>query len=50
MIKSDEESKYYIPKLRKKIEILFLVADNFGLWFIRAVSKMGVIVKSIFSL
>jgi len=52
MIKSCEEAEYYgsISKLRKKIETLFSVADNFGLRFIRAVSRKGLAVKIILGL
>ncbi|HIP58428.1 MAG TPA: hypothetical protein EYH00_03895 [Archaeoglobus profundus] len=49
MIKSYKESEYYIPKLRKKIKTLFSVADEFGLGFIRAVSRKGLIVKLVLS-
>jgi len=43
MVKSDEEAEYYgfLSRLRKKIETLFSVAENFGLKFIRAVSRRG---------
>ena len=52
MIKSDEEQEYYrsLSKLRKKIETLFSVIDNFGLRFIRAVSRKGIVVKIVLSL
>lgn len=52
MIKSDKEREYYrsLSKLRKKIETLFSVVDNFGLRFIRAVSRRGLAVKIILSL
>jgi DNA-binding LacI/PurR family transcriptional regulator len=52
MVKSDEEAEYYrfLSRLRKKIETLFSVADNFGLKFIRAVSRRGLAVKIILSL
>lgn len=48
MIKSDEEAKYYrfLSKLKKKIETLFSVADNFGLKFIKAVSEEVWLLKS----
>jgi hypothetical protein len=36
--------------LRKKIETLFSVAENFGLKFIRAVSRRGLAVKIILGL
>jgi len=51
MIKSDEEAEYYgfLSRLRKKIETLFSLADNFGLRFIRAVSRRGLAVKIILS-
>ena len=49
MIKSDEEADYYrfLSKVRKKIETLFSVGENFGLRFVRAVSKRGLAVKII---
>ena len=52
MIKSDDGMKYYQSpsKLRKMIETLFSIADNFGLKFIRAVSRKGLAVKIILSL
>ena len=52
MIKSDEEAKYYgfLSRVRKKIETLFSVAENFGLKFIRAVSRRGLAVKIILGL
>jgi len=52
MIKSDEEAKYYefLSRVRKKIETLFSVVDNFGLKFIRAVSRRGLAVKIILCL
>ena len=52
MIKSDEEAEYYglLSKLRKKIETLFSVAGNFGLRFIRSVSRKGLAVKIILGL
>ena len=52
MIKSDEEAEYYgfLSRVRKKIETLFSVADNFGLKFIRAVSRRGLAVKIILGL
>ncbi len=41
MIKNDEKAKYhgFLSRLRKKIETLFSVVDNFGLKFIMAVSR-----------
>ena len=52
MIKSNEEREYYksLSKVRKNIETLFSVADNFGLRYIRAVSRRGLAVKIILSL
>jgi len=52
MIKGDEEAEYYgfLSRVRKKIETLFSVADNFGLKFIRAVSRRGLAVKIILGL
>ena len=52
MIKSDEEAEYYgfLSRVRKKIETLFSVADNFGLKFIKAVSRRGLAVKIILGL
>ena len=52
MVKSDEEAKYYsyLSRLRKKIETLFSVVENFGLKFIRAVSRRGLAVKIILGL
>jgi len=52
MVKSDEEAEYYrsLSRVRKKIETLFSVADNFGLKFIRAVSRRGLAVKIILGL
>ncbi len=48
MIKSDEVAKYYrfLSKLKKKIETLFSVADNFGLKFIKAMSEKVWLLKS----
>ena len=52
MVKSDEEAEYYrsLSRVRKKIETLFSVAENFGLKFIRAVSRRGLAVKMILGL
>ena len=52
MVKSYDEAKYYrsLSRLRKKIETLFSVAENFGLKFIRAVSRKGLAVKIILGL
>ena len=52
MVKSDEEAEYYgfLSRLRKKIETLFSVAENFGLKFIRAVSRRGLAVRIILGL
>ena len=52
MIKSEEEAKYYrrLSKLRRRIETLFSIGENFGLRFIRAVSRRGLVVKIILSL
>ncbi len=52
MVKSYEEAEYYgfLSRVRKKIETLFSVADNFGLKFIRAVSRRGLAVKIILGL
>ena len=52
MVKSEEEEikNRLLSRLRKKIETLFSVADNFGLRFIRAVSRRGLAVKIILSL
>ena len=51
MIRSNDEMKYYLSlsKLRKIIETLFFIADNFGLKFIRAVSRKDFAVKIILS-
>ena len=48
MVKSEEEEikNRSLSRLRKKIET-FSVADNFGLKFIRAVSRRGQAVKII---
>ncbi len=45
--RSDEEAEYYgfLSRVRKKIETLFSVAENFGLKFIRAVGRRGLAVK-----
>jgi len=40
----------FLSRLRKKIETLFSVTDNFGLKFIRAVSRRGLAVKIILGL
>ena len=52
MVKSDEEAEYYgfLSRVRKKIETLFSVAENFGLKFIRAVSRRGLAVKIVLGL
>jgi len=52
MIKTEEERKYYkeLSRMRKIIDTLFSVADNFGLRFIRAISRRGLAVKIILSL
>ena len=51
-IKSGEEAEYYrcLSKLRKKIETWFSIAENFGLRFIGAVSRRGLVVKIVLSL
>ena len=52
MIKGEEEVKYYrrLSKLRRRIETLFSIGENFGLRFIRTVSRRGLVVKIILSL
>jgi len=52
MIKSEEESEYYrrLSKLRRRIETLFSIGENFGFRFIRTVSRRGLVVKIIHSL
>jgi len=52
MVKSEEEEikNRLLSRLRKKIETLFSVADNFGLKFIRAVNRRGLAVKIILGL
>lgn len=52
MVKSDMETRYYgsLYRIRKKIETLFSVLDNFGLRFIRSVSRKGLAIKIILSL
>ncbi|MBW9220248.1 transposase [Methanothermococcus sp. SCGC AD-155-N22] len=52
MIKGEEEVKYYrrLSKLRRRIETLFSIGENFGLRFIRAMSRRGLVVKIILSL
>jgi len=49
---SDEEAEYYgfLSRVRKRIETLFSVAENFGLKFTRAVSRRGLAVKIILGL
>ncbi len=49
MIKNNEEAEYYrfLSRVRRKIEILFSVTENFELKFIRAVSRKCLVVKII---
>ena len=52
MVKSNEETEYYgfLSRVRKKIETLFSVAENFGLKFIRTVSRRDLAVKIVLGL
>jgi hypothetical protein len=52
MVKSEEEKVYYriLSRIRRMIETLFSQLEEFGLRFIRAVSRRGLAVKIILSI
>jgi hypothetical protein len=52
MVKSEEEKVYHriLSRIRRMIETLFSQLEEFGLRFIRAVSRRGLAVKIILSI